>query len=418
MLFSAGSCWFAWFTQSMCAVHGPHKVSSRLPLSVTYLCLLARSCSSCSLAGLSSQSPDSNRYVGFSQQEGARRQSSVGSYPQSGLAQASIQPSNAKLKSSLKPGYSQLFSSGGPTAAHTQVAPSSKDSTRFVQSSSLSRPNLHIAEDASSSWANAQAMPKRPLSAGIVSGGSLSRSSQSGASRSGLPVQQGAARAGSYPSSSSSALNRLNPSKAQQSSYSPKQFTSGVGEKVPTNTQTSASARGRRVSARRSSKSTRFTPRAGMASGSMFSAQGYHLSSQSFNGQVNFQPRTSGSQRLSYSSGSMQASQSSSNNAASSGQRFAPTTTYNIPAQFGGFAIRRLKEPAGKKKVALRKPAQVYTAPSQVNAAPPQVYAPPAQQTVSKPQAPSKHPAGKWQRVRPQSTLVGEYMFSHTFFCD
>ncbi|TNN45084.1 hypothetical protein EYF80_044729 [Liparis tanakae] len=46
-----------------------------------------------------------------------------------------------------------------------------------------------------------------------------------------------------------------------------------------------------------------------------------------------------------------------------SGQGFAPSRTYNIPQRFGGFAIRRLKEPADQKVVGVMKPQKSYMRP-------------------------------------------------------
>lgn len=78
---------------------------------------------------------------------------------------------------------------------------------------------------------------------------------------------------------------------------------------------------------------------------------------------------------------------SGSSRAGTSPQQFAPTRTYDIPQQFGGFAIRRLKEPADQNEVNVQKPQDPSTTP--------------LRQTASyKPQGQSVSPESKWKRVR------------------
>lgn len=74
--------------------------------------------------------------------------------------------------------------------------------------------------------------------------------------------------------------------------------------------------------------------------------------------------------------------------AGTSTQRFAPTRTHRIPQRFGGFSIRRLKEPADQKEVSVRTPQQTYTAPSWQSAS-------------YRPQVQSVHPESQWKRIRP-----------------
>ncbi|XP_034417609.1 uncharacterized protein LOC117750480 [Cyclopterus lumpus] len=61
--------------------------------------------------------------------------------------------------------------------------------------------------------------------------------------------------------------------------------------------------------------------------------------------------------------GSPGTSHSRTSSTGTSGQGFAPSRNHNIPQRFGGFAIRRLKEPADQKEVSVRKPQQAYVAP-------------------------------------------------------
>uniref|UniRef100_UPI0037E8A170 activating signal cointegrator 1 complex subunit 2 homolog n=1 Tax=Semicossyphus pulcher TaxID=241346 RepID=UPI0037E8A170 len=73
--------------------------------------------------------------------------------------------------------------------------------------------------------------------------------------------------------------------------------------------------------------------------------------------------------------------------------RYAPTRTHSIPERFGGFAIRRLKDPDDQKEAGNRHPQQTYTAPSaQSGSYKPQVqsirktqqtYTAPSEQTAS-----------------------------------
>lgn len=217
-----------------------------------------------------------------------------------------------------------------------------------------------------------------------------------------------------------------------------------ASQRNPVRMQTSASARARRVSSHRSAKAS--TPshlsspqngrignnpgqtevgkpyRSKLFPGTGGNAQGSYSRSlpvsNKHSAPVGFQPRSlekPTNQRLSYkpsytsteqipsSPSSLQASWNSrtstqgarnlpasgSGGAGTSGQRFAPTRTHSIPQRFGGFAIRRLRDPADQKEESGGKPQQTYMAPSQ--------------QTASyKPQVQSVHQASKWKRMRPR----------------
>ncbi|XP_071356985.1 uncharacterized protein [Trachinotus anak] len=109
---------------------------------------------------------------------------------------------------------------------------------------------------------------------------------------------------------------------------------------------------------------------------------------------------------------------SGSSRAGTSPQHFAPTRTHNIPQRYGGFAIRRLKEPVDQKEVGVQRP-QSSTVPPKTGFEKPQAprqtpsyqpqaprqtpsYQPQApRQTPSyQPQAPSVHQPSKWKRVK------------------
>ncbi|XP_056255729.1 secreted protein C-like [Seriola aureovittata] len=127
------------------------------------------------------------------------------------------------------------------------------------------------------------------------------------------------------------------------------------------------------------------------------------------NAPVGFAPRSvkaPASQRLNYKPSYTSTEQSPSRNLAASGssragtspQLFAPTRTHDIPHRYGGFAIRRLKDPVDEKEAGVQRP-QPYkpqAAPYKPQAAP---YKP--QAVPYKPQAPSVHQASKWKRIRP-----------------
>ncbi|TMS18125.1 hypothetical protein E3U43_010451 [Larimichthys crocea] len=259
-------------------------------------------------------------------------------------------------------------------------------------------------------------------------------------------------------------------------------------QKSPVQVKTSATARARKVSLSRgakASKPSRFSSpqnerirnnpsqtEAGNPYGSkLFPVTGKESykptsTSEQQNSRLGFQPRSlqrlsskpsyTSTEQISSSTSSFQASwnsrssaqgvpgnllSSGSSQAGAPAKKFAPTRTHNIPQRFGGFSIRRLKEPADEKQVSIRKPQQTYTAPSQQSLnvrkpqqtytapsqpslnvrkpqqtytapsqqslnvrKPQQTYTAPSQQSVSlQPQAQSVHPQSTWKRIKPHS---------------
>ena len=421
-----------------------------------------------SLAAQSSLRQNSNAYVGFSQQQSGQG-GLASNYPQNQLRLASAQSRSFNTDPAASSSrFSQVYSSGSDTNPYSQPAQRGHSSVRLAQSSSLSKPNWRPAK---SNHANAQTVPKNSfgLSTSIASGSSVSKYKKRNdvtnvSKKRTWPVQQGTAYVSKYVSSSSAAVQtprslsaaQKTPSAAATSasygprSYVPVKSSSQFSVGAPAlQMQTSATARARRVSSHHSSKASkpsRFSPLqnerrendpsrtevGNRYQSKLFQPTGRNVqgsqslpASQKQNA-LNLQPRSYTSTRLPASAGS---------GTGTSGQRFAPTRTYNIPDRFGGFAIRRLKEPADQK-LSVGKPQQSYTnswqsasllqqqwpAPPQKQPAPPQQQqAPPQQwqahlaplqkQQAYKPQVQSVHHEAKWKRVRPSGTL-GEYLSS------
>lgn len=231
-----------------------------------------------------------------------------------------------------------------------------------------------------------------------------------------------------------------------QRGHTPMRSSSLFGADDPVRMQTSASSPARRVTSHQASRSPASQSKQSFVNGgyregykppgtsSMISARMSYGGSVPVSGKHNayehsrLQKPTS--DRLHYTStaqipsntGSYQASWSSNNAAqgahgipssgnspsGTSGQRFAPTRTYNIPPRFGGFAIRRLRTPDDQKEEGDRKPQQTFTTPQQTYAAPSR------QSEFSEQQVQSVHPKAKLMRIRPARRPVGEYLMA---FC-
>ncbi|XP_035849308.1 uncharacterized protein LOC116035939 isoform X2 [Sander lucioperca] len=177
----------------------------------------------------------------------------------------------------------------------------------------------------------------------------------------------------------------------------------------PIRTKTSASAHGKRVSPRHGSKtSKRFSSSPNKITG---------LNSENEASIPNQGNRFSVSNMVSSNDLSKRGAQAAflpRSIKTTESQHYAPTITYNIPYQYGGFAIRRLKEPdltpqsyvAPQHLVALQADVadpQAYLAPQ--HTADPQSYLDPQQQSASyKPWVPSGH-VTRWIRVNPHLGL-------------
>ncbi|XP_056290631.1 uncharacterized protein LOC130206607 [Pseudoliparis swirei] len=233
-------------------------------------------------------------------------------------------------------------------------------------------------------------MPKKKpfaFSGSIAGGSSLSKYDKTPISEKRTrPVQQGTPSRSSYRSSSpaslqsprgsfkSSAVPETPASSGRKGSSTSTKSSSqsragAASRRIPVRTKTSASVAARRVSSRRRTK-LRNKPSPTRA--------------------------VNPSQLVPVSVSNLPSSWTSSTGP--SGQGFAPSRTYNIPQSFGGFAIRRLKEPADQKEVSVGKPQQVYgaqQAPAAVkpaHVAPQRPLAPPLHQVYVAPQRPLAPP--------------------------
>ncbi|XP_037649640.1 probable serine/threonine-protein kinase nek3 [Sebastes umbrosus] len=418
-------------------------------LGILLMCLVQAEHVCCSWAA-QAQRLNSNTYVGFSHQDGGFG----GSYPQNELRQASVSPRSAQsgsfnTETAVSGGYSRGLSSSGYTQHVSQLDKSVYASVGSVQSSSVSKPT---------NWrkvtlVNAQKMPKKQLfglSTSIASGSSVSKYNEK-------RIQQGEPSTSKYLSSSSASLqspsresysfNSASHQSAAQKAPTPSTSSSLFGAGAPppphgrpVQTRTSSSALARRVSSRCSSVASKpstfsslqnewigndpsqteagkpytsklFPVNAGNAQGSYKPTSTSHMTSSRYGQSVpvsdkpsapaGFQPS-----RLQTSTSYTSVEQiPSSTGTGTSGQRFAPTRTHNIPQRHGGHPIRRLKEP-DQREGSVSKPQQAYVAPLQPYVAPQrpatqQAYVAPKQLAASyKPQAQRVHQETKWKRIR------------------
>ncbi|XP_068432270.1 uncharacterized protein [Clinocottus analis] len=308
---------------------------------------------------------DGNTNVGFSQQGSGFG----GSNLQNRLRQASGSPGSAQssrlITDFVGSGYSRRLPSSGPTQTLSPAAKSGYASVGFVQSRSESKPNWRTTK---SKPENQQKMPKKfSLSASIAGGSSLSKYNPTPISKKRTwPVQQGAPSTSNYRSSGSESLQSpreiyskpasgqsaarkasvnsetpaytgLQGSSNPMKSSSPSSKGAAATRRIPVRTKTSASGAARRVSTRRPSAASK---RSQTESWKPYSSNLVPVNALN-----------------------VPASRTSS--VGSSGQGFAPSGTHQIPQRFGGAAIRRLRKPADKKEVSVRKSQQPssYVAP-------------------------------------------------------
>ncbi|TNN75423.1 hypothetical protein EYF80_014235 [Liparis tanakae] len=280
------------------------------------------------------QNSNRNSYVGFTQQGGGYG----GGDPRTGLRRASGSPGSARggglYAHTVDSSSRQRFPTSGNRQIISQPAKSVYDPVTLVQSSAESKPNRPASM---LRRVNVQKMPQKSLSASsasIASGGSLSKYAQSPTGEATTwPVQSRGASA--HWSSGSESLpgprgsSSSTPSSRQTSvnSATPKSSRPGAAEprRIPVRTKTSASTAARRVSSRRGSAPSTH---------SRFSSL-QNKSARNNPGRIGaWEPFSS---RVGPASGA-------------SGQGFAPSTTHRIPERFGGYAIRRLRGPAGVGK--------------------------------------------------------------------
>ncbi|XP_031729801.1 uncharacterized protein LOC116397989 [Anarrhichthys ocellatus] len=326
-----------------------------------------------SLWAAQDQRQTGDTHVGFSQQGRFG-----GSYPQNQLRQASGSPQTANG------GYASVM---------------------LAQSSSESKPNRPTT---TLNQENVQNTPKKQIfGLSVASGSSLGRYDQTPISKKRTrPAQQGIPSTSNYQSSSSGSLQSprggysfkpaSHQSAAQRASAVsetpgkgyPKSSSDGAAgpRRIPARTKTSASGRAVRVSPHR---------------GSVAPKPSYFSSLQ--NERTRNNPSQAGSpypNKLVPVNVPVNVPDSGTSSSGTSGQKFAPTRTHNIPQAFGGYAIRRLKEPTDQKEVSVGRPQQAYVAPQRPPAQKQAYMAPQRPSPSYKPQAQSVHPEAKWMRIK------------------
>ncbi|XP_034401476.1 uncharacterized protein LOC117739274 [Cyclopterus lumpus] len=379
-------------------------------LGILLICLVQAEHVRC-LWATQAQRPNGNTYVGFTPQGSGFG----GSYPQNQLRHASGSLGSAQNSSlntdPIGSGSSQRFPNSGYTQTLSQPAKSGYDSVKLVQSSAQSKPNWRTTK---LNWEHLQSMPKKRifgLSASIAGGSSLSKYDQTPISKKRtLPVQQGTPSKSNHRSSSSESFQ------GPRESYSFKPYShqtaaqkalvntglmgstmkysrpssGGAAEprRIPVRTKTSASSPARRVSSLRgsaASKPSRFS-----------SLQNERTRNNP--SQTEAWERYS-SKVVPVNARNLPASRTSS--VGTSGQGFASSTIYQIPQRFGGYAIRRLKEPAQQKEVSVGKtPQQAYVATQRLSLQQQAFTAPQLSSASSKPKVQRVHPEAKWMMVR------------------
>ncbi|XP_034401376.1 uncharacterized protein LOC117739189 [Cyclopterus lumpus] len=345
-------------------------------LGILLICLVQAEHVRC-LWATQAQRPNSNTYVGFTQQGSGFG----GSYPQNQLRQASGSAQSSSLNTDpIGSDSSQRFPNSGYTQTLFQPANSGYDSVKLVQSSAQSKPNWRTTK---LNWEHLQKMPKKRifgLSASIAGGRSLSKYDQTPISKKRtLPVQQGTPSKSNHRSSSSESFQGPRESysfkpyshqtaaqkalvNSETAAYtglmgstmkSSRPSSGGAAEprRIPVRTKTSASAPARRVSSLRGSA---------VSKPSRFSSLQNERTRNNPSQTEAWEPYSS--KVVPVNARNLPASGTSS--VGTSGQGFASSTIHQIPQSFGGFAIRRLKIPVDQKEVSVVKlQQQAYVAP-------------------------------------------------------
>ncbi|KAG7500514.1 hypothetical protein JOB18_021168 [Solea senegalensis] len=368
-----------------------------------------------------SQRRNGNTYVGFSQRDGGETRLG-GSYPQNKFRQASSsfnpEPvvgssynNNHNNKQHNNQGFSQPAQSG-----------SGYSSVRFVQAK-VSKPNwpTSVSNNVNAQTAETPQKSRFGLSTLIASGNSVSKyptkKSYTAIRPRSWPAEQGTRRTGQYlPSSSASSRERnyLTSSSQQSAAQRPRSSPANTpafssqgrsasphppaqkatlfrsNSYVPNSVQmrTSATAPAQRLT----SKHALLSP-AGPAntypsksasnveSSAVFAPRSMQVkTNQRFNNpRYTSQQNEAGVSSLWNTNAGQPGSHLGSNPGS---QRFAPTKTLSIPERFGGFAIRRLREPVDQKP------------------APQQRHANPSQKTASYDPQQGLHEPSRWMNVR------------------
>ncbi|XP_037330524.2 uncharacterized protein LOC119219425 [Pungitius pungitius] len=264
----------------------------------------------CCLWATKAPRQNGNARVGFSQQ------SSVfgGSHPQNGLVQPSGHLGLARRRSSssslgtdaaVGSASSWRFPSSGLGEAAPRPAERVYASAWLVRGRSESNPDRPTAS--SQKPTGPKKMPKKPQTDISAAAGSLISESETPDSKVPRSGRRGTPPAGKHQS------GRFGPNA------------------IPARTKTSASGAARRVSSRR----------------------GPVASLPSYLSPLREERTRKAPSKASVSAGVLRAS----------GRAVSPTGAHDIPQRFGGFAIRRLREPAHRKKVGVWRPRQAYVAP-------------------------------------------------------
>lgn len=321
---------------------------------------------------------------------------------------------NSATSSSSSSSANNQGLSKGYTPTLSWPSKSGSVSPGMESSGSMSSPNWSVAKV---NTANAKTYPKWQLynpSLDIISGSSVSKFSMQDDRKKGTrPAQQETRFAGMYQASSSdqSLPIRRKWSTVQSAAQNPTaakvppvngQGSSSFGSGIPFRLGTSASAPARRVLANRGSKA-----RKPAAPQRPFGVNGFQ---GSYNPPSPSSMISNGRRTVSWNGQSVAQGppgfpdSDNSNREPSSGVRYAPTRTYNIPDQYGGSVIRRLADPADPTEEGTRKPQQTYTAP-------------PRQREFPRRQQQSRrvHPKAKLLRIRPGSP-PRKYLIIFTVF--
>ncbi|XP_024865111.1 uncharacterized protein LOC108244726 isoform X4 [Kryptolebias marmoratus] len=331
----------------------------------------------------------SNAYAGFPPPDG-RLIKSV-SYPQDQVRQGFISPHSAQSRSfntgpAVGSGSGPGLSVRGSTQAVSQPG---RSSVRLVQSSPVFKTNRQMLF---SPRANAQIVPKQSLgfSTAVAGGTSLVlHSKNSSAIGRNWPAQQGM----QHSSSSRSVLGpRESYSFRPVSPQSAAQEPPRAATKIPLyHSQVGSSVLFDPVAPGQRGRSLQMHTYARGPAKRVFSnrrseARGSSPRSQAWKPSVHQGLRPRSWLQTYKTSHNLAVPRSSTVGVAAQG--FTPATVYEIPERFGGFAIRRLKEPADQNQVTVQKQQL------QIPAAAPQWVVP------STPYSQNVHPMAKWTRVK------------------
>ncbi|XP_017286650.1 uncharacterized protein LOC108244726 isoform X2 [Kryptolebias marmoratus] len=361
-------------------------------LGILVVFLVQAECVCCFWAKEAHSFQRSNTYAGFPPPDG-RLIKSV-SYPQDQVRQGFISPHSAQSRSfNTGPAVGSGSGPGLSVRGSTQaVSQSGRSSVRLVQSSPVFKTNRQMLF---SPRANAQTVPKQSLGFSVAGGTSqrLRSKNPSDLSRS-WSTEQGMQHSSKYPSSSSRSIQgpRESYSFRPVSPQSAAQEPPRAATKIPLyHSQVGSSVLFDPVAPGQRGRSLQMHTYARGPAKRVFSnrrseARGSSPRSQAWKPSVHQGLRPRSWLQTYKTSHNLAVPRSSTVGVAAQG--FTPATVYEIPERFGGFAIRRLKEPADQNQVTVQKQQL------QIPAAAPQWVVP------STPYSQNVHPMAKWTRVK------------------